>query len=97
MATSPSLLEFETFLEIGETYFKKEEGDRTRDDLVFGRAVLNSEYISWLCRYPVGSFFDYCEVRMVDSGRCFVVTKSYEEMKALLKVRPWTSAEECAA
>lgn len=88
MITSQIILEFETFREFGEGYFRKEEKERTREDLVFGLAVLNLEYVSSLRRYPVGRF-DYCQVRMVDSGQDFIVTKSYEDMKALLKVRPF--------
>ena len=78
------LVELETFLEFGENWW--DEGPKTRDRLVFGKVTLNTEYISWLRRFEIGELFSFCEVHMVDRGCCFTVTKSYEEMRELLKV-----------
>lgn len=79
------LIELETFIEFGDNWC--DEGEKTRDRLVFGKAVINTEYIGWMRRFDIAEKFSFCKIHMVDRGGTFTVTKSYEEMRALLKVQ----------
>ena len=78
------LVELETFIEFGDNWYSHDP--RRREDMVFGKMTINTEYISWLRRYPISGGFEFCAVMMVDHGQTFHVTKSYEELKSLLKV-----------
>jgi len=77
------LIELESFVEVGDDWFKHDP--RRREDTICQPVVINTEYVGWVRRYEFGPF-DWSEVHMVDRGGVFRITKTYEEMKALLKV-----------
>ena len=78
------LVELDRFIEAGDTWYGK--AVKTLDDVVLDKVTINTEYVGWLRRYPICEDFDFTEVHMADRGGTVIVTKTYEEMKALLKV-----------
>lgn len=79
-------MEFDRFIEFAESGKWWSDGGRVRENLVFDKVTINSEYIATMKRYPVGPL-EFVDVRMVDRTDQVIIDKTYEDMKALLKVQ----------
>ena len=74
-------VECQRFIEFNDRWGRT----NTRDGLTCEPITLNTEYIATLRRYQIAGGFEFCSVWMVDQGNNFVVDKTYEEMRDLLK------------
>jgi hypothetical protein len=77
------IVELQRFGEFKDGWFDH----RTREYMLMEPLIINLEYVASVRRYPIHGDIEMCEISMADHGRCFVVDKTYEEMRDLLKAR----------
>lgn len=78
------IVELQRFVEFKDGWHKT-GSPPTREVMEFEPVTINTEYITWVKRYCVFGAPELCEVGMIDHNRTFVIDKTYEDMRDLLK------------
>ncbi len=78
------IVELQRFIEFNAEWHNGPR-DHTRFGMNFETMAINTEYVAWVRRYVISGGFDFCQVHMADRGGEFILDKTYEEMRDLLK------------
>ncbi len=81
------IVELQHFIEFKSEWYGDGPDAKTRARMVFEPVTLNLEYASSIKRYLIHGGIQFCIIHMQDYGNSFVVDKTYEEMRDLLKAR----------
>lgn len=72
------------FTEFKREWWNESAGGKRRENMEFVPVTINTDYVAWFRRYPVGGGIEFCDVYMADRGGNFIIDKTYEEMQGLL-------------